>query len=118
MSAWQVSTRRENQLAVEEELRRMRADGDAVKKQLQQKVERELAVEQELALMRLERNAANDRLDKLAKEMQCFQQQLLGNRSETAVAPSAPPIGSMSPPAPPSPTEIDIEDLVDYNLLN
>ena len=47
-----------------------------------------------------------------------FRQQLLDNRSETALAPSAVPIGPISPPLPPPCTEVDIEDLIDFNLLN
>ena len=83
----EVNTKVESQLAVEQELQRMRVEGDAVKKQLQEKGERQLAVEAELGVMRLERDAANDRLDRLALEMRSFQQQLIGNHSLAMPAP-------------------------------
>ena len=89
----EMNTKVESQLAVEQELQRMRVEGDAVKKQLQEKGEQQLAVEAELGIMRLERDAANDRLDRLALEMRSFQQ-FMGNHSLAPPPPPAPQPGA------------------------
>ena len=90
-----MQNKEEKQLAVEEELRNVRLQGDAVKK-------RQLAVEQELTVMRSERDAANERVDRLATEMRNFQEHFLGNRSTMAPPPLPSGLGPRSEQAAPT----------------